>query len=106
MTTTKEKEVADPIGDALAEATSKRYAWMRAQGDCSKVMEEVAGKIAKAKTIYEKVVSNQNELTSEAQKVVDAAYENLMTYQAQMSEELGVELNVVLEPAAGRSKSL
>ncbi len=103
MTTTK--EVADPIGDALDEAGKKRYTWMRAQGEFSKVSDDVAGKIEKAKAIYDRVVTTQHELTAEAQTVVDAAYEDLMTYQAKMSEELGVKLDVVLEPV-NRTKSL
>ena len=107
MTSKKDQEaqVSDPIGDAITRANELRYDWMRAQGSHKTNLDGIEERKAKAKAAYDKIIAAESEKESESRGTVEAAYQALLDYQSAKSEELGIDLNVVLQPAGG-GKSL
>ncbi len=97
----KEEQVSDPIGDAITKANELRYTWMRAQGSHKNTLNDIEERKAKAKTAYDKVIAVESEKESESRGTVEAAYQALLDYQSEKNEELGIDLNVVLQPAGG-----
>ena len=105
MTTSRStKREMNEIEAALKGATARYLALLKAQGAQAKVAEATAKEIAAAKELYDGVVEEQRQFTVAANEEAEAALAALVEFQAQKSEELGIQLNVLPQPAGGSTR--
>lgn len=99
-------EEVDEVEAALDLAKVFYLKMLRAQAARNKIGEETSQKVAKAKAVYEKVVTTEQAKVVQSDEAEAAARQALLDHQAEVSRELHIDLNVIPQPGGGSRTDL